>query len=129
MITQLVGNKVRIAEQNVIHSPLPQGQQWTRELTLEVNDGRYTIKDTFADTEILGWMIQTADTEHSLPQPVLPGEAMAIKGARLPNNGQFRGKWLNEKDPQQKAYVAANGHFINQIPISISPSAKVPNRS
>ena len=115
MITQLVGNKVRIAEQNVIHSPLPQGQQWTRELTLEVNDGRYTIKDTFADTEILGWMIQTADTEHSLPQPVLPGEAMAIKGARLPNNGQFRGKWLNEKDPLQKAYVAANGHFINGI--------------
>ncbi len=75
-------------------------------------------------------MIQTADTEHSLPQPVLPGEAMAIKGARLPNNGQFRGKWLNEKDPLQKAYVAANGHFINQgSPISISPSAKVPNRS
>ncbi|MCD5882375.1 CHAP domain-containing protein, partial [Klebsiella pneumoniae] len=60
VITQLVDNKVRIAEQNVIHSPLPQGQQWTRELTLEVNDGRYTIKDTFTDTEILGWMIQTA---------------------------------------------------------------------
>jgi len=127
VITQLVGNKVRIAEQNVIHSPLPQGQQWTRELTLEVNDGRYTIKDTFADTEILGWMIQTADTEHSLPQPVLPGEAMAIKGARLPNNGQFRGKWLNEKDPLQKAYVAANGHFINQDPyqyFTISESAE-----
>ena len=127
VITQLVGNKVRIAEQNVIHSPLPQGQQWTRELTLEVNDGRYTIKDTFADTEILGWMIQTDDTEHSLPQPVLPGEAMAIKGARLPNNGQFRGKWLNEKDPLQKAYVAANGHFINQDPyqyFTISESAE-----
>ncbi|MDR4842353.1 bifunctional glutathionylspermidine amidase/synthase [Klebsiella quasipneumoniae] len=127
VITQLVGNKVRIAEQNVIHSPLPQGQQWTRELTLEVNAGRYTIKDTFADTEILGWMIQTADTEHSLPQPVLPGEAMTIKGARLPNNGQFRGKWLNEKDPLQKAYVAANGHFINQDPyqyFTISESAE-----
>lgn len=127
VITQLVGNKVRIAEQNVIHSPLPQGQQWTRELTLEVNAGRYTIKDTFADTEILGWMIQNDDTEHSLPQPVLPGEAMAIKGARLPNNGQFRGKWLNEKDPLQKAYVAANGHFINQDPyqyFTISESAE-----
>jgi hypothetical protein len=71
-----------------------------------VKNGLYTIKDTFADTEILGWMIQTADTEHSLPQPVLPGEAMAIKGARLPNKGQFRGNWLNEKDSLQKAYVA-----------------------
>ena len=116
VITQLVGNKVRIAEQNVIHSPLPQGQQWTRELTLEVKNGIYTIKDTFADTEILGWMIQTADTEHSLPQPVLPGEAMAIKGARLPNKGQYRGNWLNEKDSLQKAYVEANGHVINKDP-------------
>ncbi|MGM5616917.1 bifunctional glutathionylspermidine amidase/synthase [Klebsiella michiganensis] len=116
VITQLIGNKVRIAEQNVIHSPLPQGRQWTRELTLEVKNGLYTIKDTFADTEILGWMIQTADTEHSLPQPVLPGEAMAIKGARLPNKGQYRGNWLNEKDSLQKAYVEANGHVINKDP-------------
>ena len=127
VITQLVGNKVRIAEQNVIHSPLPQGQQWTRELTLEVKNGLYTIKDTFADTEILGWMIQTADTEHSLPQPVLPGEAMAIKGARLPNKGQYRGNWLNEKDSLQKAYVEANGHVINKDPyqyFTISESAE-----
>ena len=128
VITQLVGNKVRIAEQNVIHSPLPQGQQWTRELTLEVKNGLYTIKDTFADTEILGWMIQTADTEHSLPQPVLPGEAMAIKGARLPNKGQYRGNWLNEKDSLQKAYVEANGHVINKDPyqyFTITESAEL----
>ena len=127
VITQLVGNKVRIAEQNVIHAPLPQGQQWTRELTLEVKEGVYTIKDTFADTKILGWMIQTADTEHSLPQPVLPGEEMKISGARLPNKGQFRGNWLNEKDTLQKAYVEANGHFINQDPyqyFTISESAE-----
>ncbi len=94
-----------------------------------MKDGFYTIKDTFADTEILGWMIQTADTEHSLPAPVLPGEAMAIQGARLPNKGQFRGNWLNEKDSLQKA-VAANGHFINQDPISTSPLLpKAPSRS
>lgn len=36
VITQLLGNKVRIAEQNVHNTPLPPGQQWTRELTLEV---------------------------------------------------------------------------------------------
>lgn len=89
MITQLVGNKVRIAEQNVIHSPLPQGQQWTRELTLEVNDGRYTIKDTFADTEILGWMIQTADTEHSLPQPVLRARRWPSKARGCQTTASF----------------------------------------
>ncbi|MDF7680038.1 bifunctional glutathionylspermidine amidase/synthase [Enterobacteriaceae bacterium ESL0689] len=127
VITQLIGNKVRIAEQNVIHTLLPQGQQWTRELTLEVNDGFYTIKDTFADTEILGWMIQTDDTQYSIPQPVMSGDAMTIKGARLPDKGQFSGDWLDEKDPLQQTYIAANGQVINQDPyqyFTISESAE-----
>ena len=32
VVTQLLENKIRIAEQNVLHTPLPPGQQWTREL-------------------------------------------------------------------------------------------------
>ena len=116
IITQLVGNKVRVAEQNVIHHPLPQGQQWTRELTLKEKDGGYVIEDTFDDTTILGWMIQTDDTDHSLPQPALPGKELNIRGARLEDKGQFAGKWLNEQDPLQAAYVRANGHFINKDP-------------
>ena len=102
IITQLHGNKVRIAEQNVIHSPLPQGQQWTRELEMVVENGGYTLKDTFDDTTILGWMIQTEDTEYSLPQPEIAGELLKISGARLENKGQFDGKWLDAKDPLQK---------------------------
>ncbi|EOY4397684.1 TPA: bifunctional glutathionylspermidine amidase/synthase [Escherichia coli] len=116
IITQLHGNKVRIAEQNVIHSPLPQGQQWTRELEMVVENGCYTLKDTFDDTTILGWMIQTEDTEYSLPQPEIAGELLKISGARLENKGQFDGKWLDEKDPLQNAYVQANGQVINHDP-------------
>ncbi len=116
IITQLHGNKVRIAEQNVIHSPLPQGQQWTRELEMVVENGCYTLKDTFDDTTILGWMIQTEDTEYSLPQPEIAGELLKISGARPENKGQFDGKWLDEKDPLQNAYVQANGQVINQDP-------------
>lgn len=116
VITQLLGDRVRIAEQNVIHSPLPAGQQWTRELKLTVENGCYTLHDTFTDTTILGWMIQTAESEHSLPQPEIDGELLKIRGARLKNNRQFDGKWLNENDPLQKAYVQANGHVINSDP-------------
>ncbi|AIR63882.1 bifunctional glutathionylspermidine amidase/synthase [Cedecea neteri] len=116
VITQLIGNKVRIAEQNVIHAPLPAGQQWTRELTLVECDGHYTLQDTFADTSILGWMIQTEETAHSEPQPDIGGEALKIGGARLKNKRQFDGKWLNEKDELQRAYVQANGHVINKDP-------------
>ncbi|AIR06007.1 glutathionylspermidine synthase [Cedecea neteri] len=116
VITQLIGNKVRIAEQNVIHAPLPAGQQWTRELTVVEHDGSYTLQDTFTDTSILGWMIQTEDTAHSEPQPEIGGEALKIGGARLANKRQFDGKWLNEKDELQRAYIQANGHIINKDP-------------
>ncbi|EHF5014386.1 CHAP domain-containing protein, partial [Enterobacter hormaechei] len=101
VITQLLDDRVRIAEQNVIHSPLPMGQQWTRELRLSVENGCYTLHDTFSDTEILGWMIQTEETEHSIPQPEIDGELLKISGARLKNNRQFDGKWLNENDALQ----------------------------
>ncbi|EMM0836776.1 bifunctional glutathionylspermidine amidase/synthase [Enterobacter ludwigii] len=116
VIAQLLDDKVRIAEQNVVHSPLPLGQQWTRELRMTVENGTYTLHDTFNDTEILGWMIQTGDTEHSIPQPELDGELLKISGARLKNKRQFDGKWLNENDALQQAYVRANGHFINKDP-------------
>lgn len=52
IITQLLDNKIRIAEQNVIHTPLPPGQQWTRELEMVVENGCYTLRDTFDDTTI-----------------------------------------------------------------------------
>ncbi|MBK4715646.1 MULTISPECIES: bifunctional glutathionylspermidine amidase/synthase [Tenebrionibacter/Tenebrionicola group] len=127
VVTQLVGNKVRIAEQNVLHHPLPPGQQWTRELTLEVKNGRYFIQDTFADTTILGWMVQTSDTRYSEPLQTVPPEELAIHCARIKNKGQYDGKWIDETDPLQSAYVRANGQVINQNPyryFSISESAE-----
>lgn len=116
IITQLLGNRVMIAEQNVLHTPLPPGQQWTRELTMAIHDGGYTIQDTFDDTTILGWMIQTDDTRYSLPQPSVPGHLLTIRAKRLENNRQFDGKWLNKRDSLQRAYIEANGHVINQDP-------------
>lgn len=127
VITQIVGNKVRIAEQNVLHHALPPGQQWTRELTLEVKDERYILHDTFDDTTILGWMIQTEDTRYSEPVPGVPPEELAIHCAHIENKGQFDGKWIDESDSLQKAYVAANGQVINQNPyryFTISESAE-----
>ena len=47
VITEVLEDKIRIAEQNVIHTRLPRGQQWTRELPLKVSDNGYFIQDTF----------------------------------------------------------------------------------
>lgn len=113
IITQVLPDKVRVAEQNVIHHPLPTGQQWTRELPLIEKDGQYFIQDTFTDTEILGWMIQTADTEHSLPAPHIDPALLNVQARSVENHGQFSGAWLNEKNPLERAYVQANGHAIS----------------
>ena len=114
IITEVLEGKVRVAEQNVIHTRLPAGQQWTRELPMSVTDNCYFIQDTFDDTKILGWMIQTSDTEYSLPQPMTPPEYLKIHAERLEEHGQFDGEWLNKNDPVEHAYISANGYAINK---------------
>ncbi|MGL4667559.1 MAG: glutathionylspermidine synthase family protein, partial [Saezia sp.] len=130
IITEVLDKKVRIVEQNVIHSHLPAGQQWTRELAIEVvNEDGYLIQDTFDDTVILGWMIQTSETEYSLPQPMTEPEYLAIHAKHLENQGQFDGEWLSNADPLEHAYILANGDVINNTDpyryFTISKSAEV----
>ncbi|MCG6395927.1 bifunctional glutathionylspermidine amidase/glutathionylspermidine synthase, partial [Vibrio alginolyticus] len=110
-------DKVRIVEQNVIHHKLPRGQQWTRELPMHVKDGYYTLSDTFTDTQILGWMIQTIDDEYAWTEPAVDPALMTLHAARLDEKADFTGKWLDESDPMEKAYVKANhGHNLNADP-------------
>lgn len=113
IITEVLTDKVRIVEQNLIEHRLPAGQQWTRELPLAVINGAYFLQDTFPDTTILGWMIQTDDRTYSLPQPSTPRELRSIHTAYLPHREQFGGKWLNESDPIEHAYIVANGHSVS----------------
>lgn len=113
IITEVLADKVRIVEQNVMYCRLPAGQQWTRELPLVCHDGEYHLQDTFEDTHILGWMIQTSDTTYSLPQSETPKDYRSIHSASLADKGQFAGQWLNEADPLEHAYVLANGHTVN----------------
>lgn len=113
IITEVLADKIRIVEQNVIHTYLPVGQQWTRELPLSVIDGKHHLQDTFSDTIILGWMIQTADTTNSLPQPTTPLLCRPIHHAQVANHGQFNGNWLDDNTPLEQAYIAANGHNVN----------------
>lgn len=129
IISEVLADKVRIVEQNVLHTRLPAGQQWTRELPMSTTEDGYFIKDTFDNTTILGWMTQTENTAYSLPQPITSPELLAIHTARLKEHGQFNGKWLNEQDPLEHAYVSAmHGHIINSDDIyryfTISKSAE-----
>ena len=128
VITEVLEDRVRIVEQNVIHHRLPAGQQWTRELPLSISEGRYFLNDTFEDTKILGWMIQTEDSQYSLPQPTIPAEYLSMHSERIENKQQFNNPWLDEKDPLEHAYILAkHGHIINADPyqyFTISHSAE-----
>lgn len=115
IITEVLADKIRIVEQNVLHSRLPSGQQWTRELPMTVSENGYLLHDTFDDTEILGWMIQTDDETYSLPQPIPAADLLEIKANHIENRGQFGGKWLNENNEFEKAFVTAmQGHCVSR---------------
>jgi len=115
IITEVLADKIRIVEQNVLHSRLPSGQQWTRELPMTVSENGYLLHDTFDDTEILGWMIQTDDETYSLPQPIPAADLLEIKANHIENCGQFGGKWLNENNEFEKAFVTAmQGHCVSR---------------
>ncbi|EKT55627.1 bifunctional glutathionylspermidine amidase/synthase [Providencia sneebia] len=117
VITQVFDDKIRIAEQNVIHHKLPIGQQWTRELPLNYEEGNYTIVDTFADTNILGWMLQTENDEYAYSEPSINPELLQIHAERLDNRVDFSQTWLDESNLIEKAYIQANhGCNLNKDP-------------
>ncbi|HEQ1857027.1 TPA: bifunctional glutathionylspermidine amidase/synthase [Providencia alcalifaciens] len=117
IITQVFDNKVRVVEQNVLHHKLPAGQQWTRELPLSIDNGRYTLSDTFTDTTILGWMIQTDNNQYAYKEPEINPQLMELHAAQLDNRINFNQHWLDESNPIELAYVKANhGHKLNANP-------------
>lgn len=117
IITQVFDNKVRIVEQNVLHHKLPAGQQWTRELPLNTDNGSYTLSDTFTDTTILGWMIQTDNNQYAYKEPEINPQLMELHAAQLDSQVNFKQCWLDESNPIELAYVKANhGHKLNANP-------------
>lgn len=117
IITQVFDNKVRVVEQNVLHHKLPAGQQWTRELPLNTDNGSYTLSDTFTDTTILGWMIQTDNNQYAYKEPEINPQLMELHAAQLDSQVNFNQRWLDESNPIELAYVKANhGHKLNANP-------------
>lgn len=116
IVTEVLPDRVRFAEQNVEHCRLPAGQQWSRELPLRQEDGGgYYVDAAYADTAILGWVIQTADAAHAAPrktrQPALFNLASRLAGQR----GQHEQSWLDEADKAEGAFVRAmKGHRLSE---------------
>ncbi|MZI95608.1 bifunctional glutathionylspermidine amidase/synthase [Vibrio sp. CAIM 722] len=118
VITEVFDNKIRIAEQNLEHCKLPAGQQWCRELQLEhSNDGHYRIIEGFSSTKILGWMIQTAETEHAEPDNTTESRLFELNSRVIQDNGQFAQAWLDHNDELLATFShAMEGDFLTESP-------------
>ncbi|MCD8475584.1 MAG: glutathionylspermidine synthase family protein [Shewanella fodinae] len=114
VITEVLPDRVRVAEQNLEHCKLPPGQQWCRELQLERTDNNgYRIVEGFCDTHILGWMIQTDDTTYAEPAHRTDPKLFDLNSRKVADRGQFNTPWLDQQDPLQLAFVhAMGGHFL-----------------
>jgi glutathionylspermidine amidase/synthetase len=106
VITEVHKDKVRIVEQNVEHESW-QGRDWARELKLKENNrGDFSIECTYADSHILGWVMQTADKTHAARHKRPAKELFRIANARItsPLN-----TWLDTKNSVNQAYIKAMG--------------------
>ncbi|AFU99383.1 bifunctional glutathionylspermidine amidase/synthase [Simiduia agarivorans] len=110
IITDIGPDFVRIAEQNVEHAKLPEGQHWNRQLRLERKpNGRFQIHEQFSNTRILGWMIQTQDDTHAQP-PTKRDYSLFRLNSRVTNQlGQHTRPWLDEANKIDAAFIKAMG--------------------
>lgn len=114
IITEVLEDRIRFAEQNLEHCRLPEGQQWSRELPLRLTaGGGYFIEEQFAETHVLGWMLQTSDATHAAPLTHAAPELFNLNSQLLNDQGQLQGAWLDQRDPLQQAFVQAmGGHYL-----------------
>ncbi|MFV0478813.1 MAG: bifunctional glutathionylspermidine amidase/synthase [Parahaliea sp.] len=117
IITEVSADYVRIAEQNVGHQRWGEGRDYARELHAKrTPDGEYWITCSYGDAEILGWMIQTDDTQYA---EITPGEDPALLQLKSAHNNYqpARKSWLNVANHDEAAFVdAMGGHGLSSDP-------------
>jgi len=114
VVTEVLPDRVRIAEQNVGHRPWPEGREWAREIPARItDDGGYWLRCSFDDAAILGWVVQTDDDTHAESAGAVDPQLLGLRSARVPDSGRPSGPWLNEANPDEAAYVAMmEGHRL-----------------
>ena len=116
IVTEVLADRIRFAEQNIEHSLLPKGQEWSRELVLSRGeDGGYFVDAAYLDSHILGWVIQTADaTDAEIPRPRDP-DLYKLNTRQADQRGQHEQDWLNTADKAEAAFVKAmHGHRLSE---------------
>ena len=110
VVTEVLPDRIRFAEQNVLDQVWPEGRDWSREIRAKLSeDGEYGVECSFEDATILGWVIQTSDAAHAEPAVVLDPRLFEIQLREVEDRGQTQRGWLNVANPDECAYVEAVG--------------------
>ncbi|KAJ3121070.1 hypothetical protein HK098_004039 [Nowakowskiella sp. JEL0407] len=103
---------VDIVEQNVDDTVWPKGQNYSRRLQAERKDGKITLKCTFPDTKILGWMnIDFNETYSYDGYPNCKPSQIKKEFVTLPASIANK-PWLDESIPYLKVFTDSYGHEL-----------------
>ncbi|MCB0405230.1 MAG: bifunctional glutathionylspermidine amidase/synthase, partial [Bdellovibrionales bacterium] len=117
IVTEVLEDRIRIAEQNNDHSIWPEGHNYSRELHTSIDEkGGFWIECYYQDANILGWVIQTADASHAEVFDPLDNTLLDLQLAEARNRGQATKPWLNIANEDEAAYVAIHLHSITDYP-------------
>ncbi|HEY5718608.1 MAG TPA: bifunctional glutathionylspermidine amidase/synthase [Motiliproteus sp.] len=129
IVTEVLADRLRIAEQNLDHLPWPAGQDYGRELLLDLDGGGGCwVSCTFAEGSILGWVIATDDDAHAEPRRDTDPTLFNLQLCQL--SQAPASDWLDPRQPDEQAYAEVmGGALLTQDPtlqrsyLSVSESA------
>jgi len=118
IVTEVLPDRVRIAEQNYHHQPWPEGCNYSREIEAKTSpEGEYWIQSLPQVGNILGWVIQTEDALYAEPTREVSKRLLKVgmrKLKTLPDSGRA---WLNLANPLEAAYVdMMKGQYLSSRP-------------
>lgn len=114
IVTEVLDGRIRIVEQNYDQQFWPEFSHYSRELRTNVDiNGGHWVECTHCDNKLIGWVIQTDHSLHSVTFPPIKKELLVINKCHVPRNGQANSMWLNVANPDEAAYVDAYGITVN----------------
>jgi glutathionylspermidine amidase/synthetase len=117
VITEVGDGYVRIAEQNYAHHRWPEGQSFSRELTMSMTgSGGYVIDGGGDGAIILGWVLQTDDDTHAETFYEHDPALFNLELREVPDDPSRAENWLDPRQPEEAAYIARMGHSLATSP-------------
>ncbi len=110
IVTEVSPDYVRLVEQNVDNHRWPESQDFSRQIKARMTpDGNYWIQSSHSDGKILGWVMQTDDTEFAEQQDEPELALFRLKPRKIKAGHVDRSPWLNIANEDEAAFVKMMG--------------------